>query len=343
MKWLRATLVSNLGRQTLGGTLTVLEIHSHQIPDPLEQTVCEHVQVFLRILSRSPAIWEEVQSAWPMIQARLEASPHPWKIVAGPISAMMQYCRDLGWGIDDPKFWQVQGQVISLDFNPFLCYDLQRRVRDSVKHSRLQSISLQPGGHGAQDGLDWTIHRRLVAKGGKKLRFHQAIWQAAVVHKHNGGHALCPRCQQPNTLEHVLWDCSRWAGQPQLSAKLRAMKATYSHPCLWLRALVPSEYVRTPLLNPEEVVQGIWPSGHLDHDLVIGTDASGGRFSSDPRLRAVGWAVVLGRRSGTSVHIIATASGVLPRPATVLDGEVFAIAKALELSEGVLDVTTDSR
>ena len=113
------------------------------------------------------------------------------------------------------------------------------------------------------------------------------------------------------------------------------MKATYSHPCLWLRALVPSEYVRTPLLNPEEVVQGIWPSGHLDHDLVIGTDASGGRFSSDPRLRAVGWAVVLGRRSGTSVHIIATASGVLPRPATVLDGEVFAIAKALELSEGV--------
>ena len=64
---------------------------------------------------------------------------------------------------------------------------------------------------------------------------------------------------------------------------------------------------------------------------------------SDPRLRAVGWAVVLGRRSGTSVHIIATASGVLPRPATVLDGEVFAIAKALELSEGVLDVTTDSR
>ena len=343
MKWLRATLVSNLGRQTLGGTLTVLEIHSHQIPDPLEQIVCEHVQVFLRILSRSPAIWEEVQSAWPMIQARLEASPHPWKIVAGPISAMMQYCRDLGWGIDDPKFWQVQGQVISLDFNPFLCYDLQRRVRDSVKHSRLQSISLQPGGHGAQDGLDWTIHRRLVAKGGKKLRFHQAIWQAAVVHKHNGGHALCPRCQQPNTLEHVLWDCSRWAGQPQLSAKLRAMKATYSHPCLWLRALVPSEYVRTPLLNPEEVVQGIWPSGHLDHDLVIGTDASGGRFSSDPRLRAVGWAVVLGRRSGTSVHIIATASGVLPRPATVLDGEVFAIAKALELSEGVLDVTTDSR
>ena len=77
-------------------------------------------------------------------------------------------------------------------------------------------------------------------------------------------------------------------------AKLRAMKATFSHPCLWLRALVPSEYVRTPLLNPEEVVQGIWPSGHLDHDLVIGTDASGGRFSSDPRLRAVGWAVVLG-------------------------------------------------
>ena len=169
---------------------------------------------------------------------------------------MMQYCRDLGWGIDDPKFWQVQGQVISLDFNPFLCYDLQRKVRDSVKHSRLQSISLQPGGHGAQDGLDWTIHRRLVAKGGKKLRFHQAIWQAAVVHKDKGGTHCVLAAKQPNTLEHVLWDCSRWAGQPQLSAKLRAMKATYSHPCLWLRALLLFEYVRTPLSIQRKLSKG---------------------------------------------------------------------------------------
>ncbi|CAE7597297.1 unnamed protein product [Symbiodinium natans] len=41
--------------------------------------------------------------------------------------------------------------------------------------------------------------------------------------------------------------------------------------------------------------------------------------------------------------IIAKASGVLPRPATILDGEVFAISKALELCVGDLDITTDSR
>ncbi|CAE7704677.1 unnamed protein product [Symbiodinium sp. CCMP2592] len=61
LKWHRAVLAGSLGRQHLGGTLTVLEMFSHRFPDPREQIICEHLQVFLRILGRSPSIWEEVQ------------------------------------------------------------------------------------------------------------------------------------------------------------------------------------------------------------------------------------------------------------------------------------------
>ena len=348
MKWLRATLVGSLGRQHLGGTPTVLELFSSTVPDPLEQIVSEHLQVFLRILGSSPSIWEEVQRSWPLIHSRLEASPHPWKVVSGPVSAMIQYAKDMGWDVNSPTSWIIQGQPWPLTFGPFLYQDLRRLIKSTVRQSRLEAISTQFGGEGAIGGLDWTIHRRIVAKGGKKLRFHQAVWQAALVHSGSGGHALCPFCQRrgeahANTLQHVLWDCSRWQGHPQLSTKLQNLKRVYPEVCLWQRALMPASYVQTPLLNTEERLEGDWPTGPLPEDVVIGTDASGSRFSSDPRLRAVGWAVILARKTPQGLVVLAKASGVLPRPSTIVDGEVHSIAKALELCPGLLDITTDSK
>ena len=244
--------------------------------------------------------------------------------------------------------WIIQGQPWPLTFGPFLFQDLRRLIKSTVRQSRLEAISSQFGGEGAIGGLDWTIHRRIVAKGGKKLRFHQAIWQAALVHAGSGGHALCPFCPgrgeaHANTLQHVLWDCSRWQGHPQLSKKLQDLKKVYPEVCLWQRALLPASYVQTPLLNTEERLEGEWPTGPLPEDVVIGTDASGSRFSSDPRLRAVGWAVILARKTPQGLVVLAKASGVLPRPSTILDGEVHSIAKALELCPGLLDITTDSK
>ena len=130
---------------------------------PLEQIVCEHLQVFLRILGRSPSIWEEVQKSWPLIHSRLEASPHPWKVVSGPISAMIQYAKDMGWDVNSPTSWIIQGQPWPLTFGPFLFQDLRRLIKSTVRQSRLEAISSQFGGEGAIGGLDWTIHRRIVA------------------------------------------------------------------------------------------------------------------------------------------------------------------------------------
>ena len=206
--------------------------------------------------------------AWPLVRSRLEASPHAW---------------NLGWGMESPTAWTIQGASVPIRFQPSFLQDLRRSVRLTVKQ-----------------GLDWTIHRCVIAKGGKRLRFHQAIWQGALVQAANGGHALCPHCGAANTLEHLLWECS------QSSPRLRAMRDLYPEPCLWLRGLVPARLVQMPLLSTEEVREGEWPTGPRPEDLFVGTDASGGRHSSDPRLRAVGWAVVLGRRTSQGVGIMAT-------------------------------------
>ena len=77
---------------------------------------------------------------------------------------------------------------------------------------------------------------------------------------------------------------------------------------------MPASYVQTPLLNTEEMLEGEWPTGPLPEDVVIGTDASGSRFSSDPRLRAVGWAVILARKTPQGLVVLAKAMVHYPGP-----------------------------
>ena len=78
-------------------------------------------------------------------------------------------------------------------------------------------------------------------------------------------------------------------------------------------------------------------------DLVVATDASGGPHSRDPRLRAVGWAVVIARRQGQSIDVLGTLSGVIMPPATVPQGEHMAIIEAIRHTTGKMDLTTDCK
>ena len=134
----------------------MLELFSSTVPDPLEQIVSEHLQVFLRILESSPSIWEEVQRSWPLIHSRLEASPHPWKVVSGPVSAMIQYAKDMGWDVNSPTSWIIQGEPWPLTFGPFLYQDLRRLIKSTVRQSRLEAISTPVWGRRSyrRPGLD---------------------------------------------------------------------------------------------------------------------------------------------------------------------------------------------
>ena len=76
---------------------------------------------------------------------------------------------------------------------------------------------------------------------------------------------------------------------------------------------------------------------------MFGTDASGGPFSSDPRLRVVSWAVVYGRVKEGQFCFEGQASGRLPQGATVTQGEAAAMAFVLKETTKEATVIADSK
>ena len=72
------------------------------------------------------------------------------------------------------------------------------------------------------------------------------------------------------------------------------------------------------------------------------TDASGGRYTKDPRLRHAGWAVIAATRGPQGLTKVGTLSGVLMN-STVSAGESEAIISLLKLVDEEVDITTDSR
>ena len=76
---------------------------------------------------------------------------------------------------------------------------------------------------------------------------------------------------------------------------------------------------------------------------VVGADASGGPNTRDPRLRAVGWAVVICRLVNGKLEEVGTMSGLLPRMPQSLKGKLVAIIQAIKATKGSLDLTSDCK
>ncbi|CAE7942601.1 unnamed protein product [Symbiodinium necroappetens] len=75
---------------------------------------------------------------------------------------------------------------------------------------------------------------------------------------------------------------------------------------------------------------------------VYATNASGGRYTRDHRLRNVGWAVIAATWGPQGLQKVGTLSGVL-MPSAVSAGESEAIIALLKLVNEEVDITTDSR
>lgn len=122
--------------------------------------------------------------------------------------------------------------------------------------------------------------------------------RASAVH---GVSAACPRCGLPETELHLIWSCSandHIADERVVSTQQYIRQATQgasTHPCLWLRGLLPSSLVivNTPYVQDMQLhfvgdyPAGTWPCG------LFYSDASGGPFSSLPPIRRCGVGVAV--------------------------------------------------
>ena len=94
---------------------------------------------------------------------------------------------------------------------------------------------------------------------------------------------------------------------------------------LWTRGLPPKpEWQVPPPQEDNPIFLGIWADKEplSDPELVYGTDASGGPFTADPRLRKVAYAVAACKKQGQDYVQVGAIVGQVPGPQTVFRGEL---------------------
>ena len=139
---------------------------------------------------------------------------------------------------------------------------------------------------------------------------------------------------------------------PALASKVKSYTPQFSKEAPGLALSSGSEVwyqrhgrpTQVPASALETRVTGSFCSQPVDvTGLFIGTDASGGPNTRDPRLGAVGWSVVLCKRTEGRLVELGTISGLLPPGSTVPQGESLAIIHALTATTGTMDLTCDCK
>ena len=171
------------------------------------------------------------------------------------------------------------------------------RLKMAMCKDRWHRVANQESAAGVEQGIDWTIPRKLLKQAAKRplVAGLRMLCQGAIRRAGHGGD-LCPRCYAENTLRHVLRDCPRWTvfdlGPDP------AWDNLYPEPpeCFQVRGLVPKQATVHSDLTPAQMAtqyHGLFKSKPLPvSGVYFGTDASGGPSGADPRLRVVSWAVV---------------------------------------------------
>ena len=347
LKVIRASISRHVGRSRWGSVDVSLDSMSFRCQDPLLTVVLAQADTLYKMFGPSTYHgWEVLSRTWRVAWHRQQAAVHGWKCVAGPVAAMIQYCLDLNIDVSDPLRWVHGSGVLSLDVtDPGLFLSVRRFLTKVVALERAARFGAVQTANGAQEGVDWSVHRKLlkVAKTpSPKWAFH-AVWQGRVLHSGNGGCPLCT-CGAENSLHHVYYECP--LSPVKLSQTLRGFQRKHQDPCFWLRGMVPKAWTSPSVPAPalETRVTGLFCHQPVDvSGLLIGTDASGGPNTRDPRLRAVGWSVVLCELRAERLVELGTISGMLPPGSTVPQGEAFAIIQAIQTTVGSFDLTSDCK
>ena len=346
-KTLRMQAANIAHLQKLGSVDVVLDLGEANIKDPAVEVIAQHWRTLSKILCKAEDV-EWVERTWQLLWSRL-GDAHRWKRVAGPIGAMVSYLRDLGIQAADMRKWEYGGKVI----HPLQQYSgmfvAEQFLRDVAVAKRLHRVGQQENAQCLAQGVDWTVPKKILKQclsGSKQASYYRTAWQGALLTTHKS-RSLCPKCGRVITLRHALYDCPFW--QECKNPVPEHWQGYEDLPeVLWTRGLVPTALTKMPEFShgDESVIrEGNWslPFQKEGEQLVFGTDASGGPFSSDPRLRVVAWAVVFGRVKGGQFCFEGQASGRLPQGATITQGEAAAMAFVLKVTTQEARVIADSK
>ena len=350
LKWLRGCAAQQLNRHKLGSSDLVFDLHStHE--DPLITILSQHFTTISRIFLRWPSsLWPQLKTSWQVTCNRLQATPHPWKVVSGPMAAAQAYLFQLQVHCQSLEQWRFDSHVMECQWqDPGFKTKLLSAVKRQALHQRNSRISQFLDDPQLSLGLDWTSHRarlKRLNKSNRPTKWLQALWQGAVLFAGNGGLEICPLCKVPASWRHVLLDCTYWRTRhKQLPGHWLDLQTKWPSKTLWERGLLPAEFVKQPRpsWSESEFREGLWSENQKlsGQSYVFSTDATGGPDSADVRLRIVAFAVLAFTKDGDHLHPVASITGFLPNGASVADGETRALQVLAENVSGYADATVD--
>ncbi|CAE7611196.1 hypothetical protein AK812_SmicGene42964 [Symbiodinium microadriaticum] len=275
-----------------GTQLARLMLFSHEAPDPQFTVVTRQAEAVIRCaLAHGPEGRRLMLQAWRPLWQRQSQTRYGWQKVSGPVSAL-QYLQDLDVDGQDPLCWKWAGQTLELSTeDPCLQGKVRAVLAQVVAAWRAKRFSKAQSATGAEEGVDWSLARRLLRAGQLPKRRSSFQMGFQGLHLHEGPRSMLMAARDaPQTL------------RPEYSAEDRPAWGQF----------------------------------------VYATDASGGRYTKDPRLRHAGWAVIAATRGPQGLTKVGTLSGVLMN-STVSAGESEAIISLLKLVDEEVDITTDSR
>ena len=350
LRWLRACGAQQLGRHKLGDLDVVYDFYPNFV-DPLVSIIQEHFTTIARCFKRWPqSLWAHLSQTWVESWKLLSQVEYPWKRVLGPLGAAQAYLMQMGVDAADLSAWHCAGEQLNCSWqDPDFKACLLSHLRATLMSQRFQRIADTFDSPSLSTGLDWTSHRLLLKKKTAQKRTAttlKAVWQGAILHNATGGPEACPLCQVPATWRHVLLECNFWKSRhrPEPS-DWQAARTRFPDACFWERGLVPAQGVTPCRLEADsaEECTGVWATDQVIRadGLIFSTDASGGPFSKDTRLRVVTYAVAAFKWvSGKSV-LIGSITGVLPHGSSVVQGETKALQVLHSRTIGAVDCSAD--
>ena len=220
---------------------------------------------------------------------RLHKALHGWRIVTGPLAALCQYLQDLGIDAENPEVWKQGDNALHIDItNVALVNRIQAFLSDVIEKQRSIALASASSAQGAEQGVDLTVPRHLLSSGrtGQNRHAYHAVLQGAILH--NGARMFANFLMSRELLMH---ECSALPGGTKFPGHIPAQKKHIPDSCFWLRGMLPRRYLKVTDQQGQGIIrQGIFEDESLPNveGLCVATDASGGKYSQDPRLRRVG-------------------------------------------------------
>ena len=338
-----------MGLQKLGDLEVALSAEADRVSDPWATVVMQQVQEWFTALSRWGQEQAPLERVWQQTATGFSEGTANWHHVKGPLAATVGHMTGLGWSLPGVMEWHrpEPRAVYNLEVAADRARVLQA-IEEDVCAERSKRIAAKTACSTLANGLDWFVGRRVLrqlkAKGEmERLVGLRAIWQGSLICEHNSPIKVCPCCKEPATWAHVLlrcqwWNQLDWELPSWFQEGLRNGDAGF-----WTRVtrgLRPS----TPNPTNQQVIRtGIWETQDRIEakGLTFSTDASGGPYTKDPRLRKVGVSVIAFEWKHGQPEEIGRIVSTLPGKQTVFRGELYGILLLLQGTVGTADATVD--